>query len=85
MNFGSFKEIIMSQKIKKVSDEEVMEFINEYEKLCRKYKIIIDSCGCCASPYIYCNNGKEKYFSEACIDNGIKHLKEEYFGDNYSD
>jgi hypothetical protein len=28
------------------------EFIDEYEKLCMKYKMSLHSCGCCSSPYL---------------------------------
>lgn len=27
------------------------EFLREYEALCEKHGIIIDSCGCCRSPW----------------------------------
>ena len=28
------------------------EFISEYIKLCKKYNLIVDSCGCCDSPWL---------------------------------
>ena len=32
--------------------KEVIEFLKEYEKLCRKYKMGLAGCGCCGSPYL---------------------------------
>ena len=34
------------------------DFLREYGELCVKYCIIIDACGCCNSPYIYCLKGR---------------------------
>ena len=28
------------------------EFLREYEKLCKKYKMGLEGCGCCGSPYL---------------------------------
>lgn len=28
------------------------EFLREYEKLCKKYKMGLQGCGCCGSPYL---------------------------------
>lgn len=32
--------------------KKIMEFLKEYEKLCQKYGMGIEGCGCCGSPFI---------------------------------
>ena len=55
------------------------EFLKEYEKLCRKYNLIISGCGCCDSPFITDVNDYEKSWAEEfkgdTIRDNIKHLK----------
>lgn len=36
-----------------------LEFLKEYEKICQKYNIGLDSCGCCGSPYLNLNDIKD--------------------------
>lgn len=36
-----------------ISNEDLYNFIIEYEMLCQKYKISIDGCGCYGSPFIF--------------------------------
>jgi hypothetical protein len=31
---------------------ELKNFIEEYKQLCIKYNMVIDSCGCCNSPWV---------------------------------
>ena len=31
---------------------EEYKFLKEYEKLCQKYKMGLEGCGCCGSPYL---------------------------------
>lgn len=33
-------------------NNEVVEFLKEYEQLCQKYKMGLAGCGCCGSPYL---------------------------------
>lgn len=28
-------------------------FLKDYEKLCKKYKMGLQGCGCCGSPFLY--------------------------------
>lgn len=39
--------------MKKLTEEQVKEFLKELSKLCRRHKIKIGGCGCCGSPYLY--------------------------------
>lgn len=32
--------------------ERIIEFLKEYEELCKKYDMWISACGCCNSPYL---------------------------------
>lgn len=32
--------------------EKVIEFLKEYEELCKKHDMWISACGCCDSPYL---------------------------------
>ena len=39
------------------------EFINKYIKLCMEYKLMVDSCGCCQSPWLsICRTPKDIKF-----------------------
>lgn len=35
------------------------EFLKEYEKLCKKYNMYIGGCGCCGSPWLHGNSGRD--------------------------
>ena len=37
--------------------EEVKKFLEEYEKLCKKYEMGLVGCGCCGSPMLVDKNG----------------------------
>ena len=39
----------------------VKQFLKEYELLCQKYKMGLEGCGCCGSPYLTYN---DKYINE---------------------
>ena len=47
----------------------IKEFLEEYEALCRKYGICLESCGCCDSPWI------DNDASEGDIDSALEHLR----------
>lgn len=48
-------------------------FLKEYERLCNKYKMSIDGCGCCSSPFLTdWNSGEFEY-----IDN-LENIKYHY-------
>lgn len=32
--------------------KDAIAFLREYETLCKKYKISIEGCGCCGSPFL---------------------------------
>ena len=32
--------------------DKAKEFLKEYEKLCQKYEMGLQGCGCCGSPYL---------------------------------
>lgn len=32
--------------------ERIIEFLKEYEEVCKNYNISIGACGCCSSPYL---------------------------------
>jgi len=32
--------------------QRIIEFLKEYERLCRKYRLELAGCGCCGSPYV---------------------------------
>ena len=45
-----------------------IEFLKEYEKLCKKYNMGLHGCGCCESPYLIdCNGEKWDYVEK--LDN----------------
>ena len=35
-----------------MNNKKVIEFLREYEKLCRKYGLELAGCGCCGSPWV---------------------------------
>lgn len=37
--------------------ERILNFLNEYKSLCKKYNVSIEGCGCCGSPFIKTENG----------------------------
>ena len=45
-----------------------IEFLKEYEKLCKKYNMGLHGCGCCESPYLIDGNG-EKWDYVEDLDN----------------
>lgn len=52
--------------------KDIYKFLEEYEKLCQKYKMGFRGCGCCGSPYLeYKSGNKDKY-----IDN-IEYYKKD--------
>jgi len=53
-------------------DERYRNFLREYEKLCKKYGVFIDACGCCNSPWMVLAK------DELDIDLHIEHLIREY-------
>lgn len=46
-------------------EKRFLEFLDEYDRLCRKYNIMLDSCGHCNSPWLTITNkyGIEKHIS----------------------
>jgi hypothetical protein len=40
----------------------IKEFLKEYAEICKKYKLYIDGCGCCNSPYL---QKFDKYIDES--------------------
>lgn len=51
-------------------DKRRIDFLIEYEVLCSKYKIYLDGCGCCNSPYVEDASRTED------LPEHFKHLKE---------
>ena len=51
-----------------MEDIDISAFLEEYEALCRKYHVHVDSCGCCNSPYL------SDYAGESDIDGAIEQL-----------
>jgi len=47
------------------------KFISEYEELCRKYRLCVDACGCCDSPFL--SIVEDEYY----LNDHIKHLRRE--------
>ncbi len=46
-------------------------FLREYEALTRKYNLIVNSCGCCFSPWVTAPDAGQS------VEKHIKHLREE--------
>ena len=40
--------------------DKAKEFLKEYEKLCQKYGMGLQGCGCCGSPYLVVYNEKDE-------------------------
>ena len=52
-------------------------FLEQYEKLCRKFEIMVSGCGCCDSPFLsYFSWCKDDAEVEKTIGDHIKHLEE---------
>lgn len=49
-------------------------FLDEYKKLCEKYKIMISGCGCCNSPFCVPIEYKN---IDTNLDEHIEHLQKE--------
>ena len=49
-----------------LKDNNVIEYLEEYQKLCQKYKMGLNGCGCCGSPYLCIYKNEEV---EHIIDN----------------
>ena len=47
--------------------DKAKEFLKEYEKLCQKYGMGLQGCGCCGSPYLVAYNEEDRIVDE--IDN----------------
>ena len=65
---------------KLVTESRKIAFLQEYENLCRTFKIIITGCGCCGSPFTYSKQEMEngiitETFDELLKEN-IEHLSE---------
>jgi len=54
--------------------KEKTNFLKDYKRLCEKYKMFVDACGCCSSPWIT----EERYpgLFKKTLDGHIKHLKD---------
>lgn len=47
--------------------EKMTAFLQEYEALCRKHKMYINSCGCCDIPWIA---------EDGAVEEAMQHLRE---------
>lgn len=54
-----------------------IDFINELETLCRKYKIVIDGCGCFDSPYLENYQDIDNTIFEDRLKLTIDHFKDQ--------
>lgn len=60
--------------IEMVKDVKVNEFIKEYETLCKKYNVVIESCGCCDGAYAIClDDAQDK---ENRLNEAVQHIKD---------
>ena len=50
----------------------LLKFLKEYYRICKKYNIIVNGCGCCSSPFI--TDVKYKFDVEDEIRWQIEHL-----------
>jgi|GEM_PF-3110288 len=50
------------------SKERTKEFLKEYYKICKKYRLVVEACGCCSSPWLV-----EEEDEEEILDH-IRHL-----------
>lgn len=50
--------------------EKVKEFLKELTELSEKYNIYIQGCGCCGSPWIWCEEDKKDYDNLTYLNNG---------------
>ncbi len=55
-----------------VSKQRFDGFLDEYRKLCLKYGLMIDGCGCCGSPYVMYTDLDDTL--EGSVGDHIKHL-----------
>ena len=67
----------------------VLEYLKEYENLCKKYKLIIDGCGCCGSPFVEIEAKKGVIYSLENIklqNNKLYfNIKQSYYGGEYGE
>jgi len=45
-------KILKQDEVKELAEDEVKAFVRELSKLSRQYKIIVNACGCCNSPFL---------------------------------
>ena len=62
---------------------DVLEYLKEYEKLCKQYGKTIGGCGCCGSPFIELrnNDGRPYYVQDIeLVDNKLNFtLKQDFY------
>ena len=63
---------------------EVLNYLREYEDLCKKYKLTIGGCGCCGSPFIELKNNEDKSYYIQDIELEDNKLKFDIKQDFYS-
>jgi len=51
--------------------DKIKEFLVEYDKLCQKYHMGLDGCGCCGSPYLIYD---ENYYKNNEYDESIANI-----------
>lgn len=61
--------------------EEVKKFLEEYEKLCKKYEMGLVGCGCCGSPILVDKEGikiilDNVNYEDNCINVDNRHWKD---------
>lgn len=50
-------------------EKKVIEFLRDYTVLCKKYKIGLNGCGCCGSPFLkYRYENKKRYICDINYD-----------------